>query len=810
MSEIKLQRPSNITPGALDERPNALRRSRPPGFPIMDEDNKVPLRTEKSMKRESRIGLRGIFGRAKAGKNEKDVEDESSLRVTQRHAGIRASFAEFGNWPHKLQSSRSEASLISTPSIDSRPSSSDVFSPSRSRKGSSDADQFHHQTAAIWDPPPLFKVYPQAVKHATLPVCSIPVEDLARINDTKNAKLLQKGGKFGLEQFDGKSGIGRKKQRLSILKSSLDWTDKIFVLVTSGHLLQYAAEGSFHRTPERILQLTKSSAAYASDLIPGRHWVLQVASVTDGDGRAPLDPKPLRSRLSTKTNEKTQVSDMLLVFESPDAMDDWLAILRREIEALGGRRKLSETGKPVVENRSSKPQQSRRIVVTKDPHRFSRVITRDFSCPQDNISMDPMESDTFASMRRLSGYTIANSSPTASMISTDGQHLDNLRDSSSSHRFSYVSSGQRTLVTSAGSSPACSPTRESFSSQSEELPAPSAIPEVRLRPNAAAIVNRRQSMQALISTFESKTSLEASPRPSSNVSSSLGPETERSPWMSPPTVPNFSVPHTAGKRFSLTAPVGHGASHVSNMFDLDKEKSTKLARKNPPTALLLSRPLSIVIDQPSPRSPHSPNSMLSISIEQRHSSPVKDDFPLSVTSFEVSTKGNTEDGDVFSRLVASKTKELPKTILDQGKVDTSQHIPRSSSAMDSYGSRQRISSFTQNKDVGYKRASYLGAADSTHRHSLADINEWQANVTETPSLAPPPPICSPKRSAPSLRIFPQITPPPFLSVEAQAKSLALRRSMPQLADGPPPAPPPSYALPPIPKKLFTTVTKIKA
>ncbi|KAI0159737.1 hypothetical protein GGR57DRAFT_435973 [Xylariaceae sp. FL1272] len=807
MSEIKLQIPTNITLNALDERPITPRRTRPPDIHIMDGGNRVPLRTDKSMKRESRIGLRGIFGRAKAGKNEKDIEESSSLRVAQRHAGIRASLADFGNWPHKLQSSRSEASLISTPSFDSRPSSSEVFSPPRSREGSSETDQLHHQTAAIWDPPPLFKIYHQAVKHATLPVCSIPVEDLARISDTKNAKLLQKGGKFGLEHIDGKAGIG-KKQRFSVAKSPLNWSDKIFVLVTSGHLLQYAAEGSFNRTPEKILQLTKSSAAYASDLIPGRHWVLQVASVVDADGQAPLDSKPLRSRRSTKTNEKRQVSNMLLVCENPEAMDDWMAILRREIEALGGRRKLSETGTPVVEDRSLKTQQNHRTTVTRDPHRFSRVITRDFSCPQKNVPTDPIEGDAFTSMRRLSSYTIANSSPTASIVSIDGQHLDNLRDSSSSHRFSYVSSGQRTLVTSPGSSPACSPTRESFSSQSAELPAPSTVPEVRLRPNAAAIVNRRQSMQALISSFESKASLESSPRPYSNVSSGLNPEIERPQWMSPPTVPNFSVPHTAGKRFSLTASVSHGSSHGSHTFEYDKEKSTKLGRKAPPTALLLSRPLSIVIDQPSPRSPQSPNSLLSTSIEQRHSSPAKDDFPSPGTSLEKT--GNTENSIVSSRLIALENNEQPGTLLDKSKVDTSARVPRSSSALDSYGSRQRTSSFAQIKDVGYKRASYLGAADSTLRHSLADIDEWQSNVAETPSLAQPP-TCSPKRSTSSLRISSQISPPYFLSVETQAKSIALRRSMPQLAEGPPPAPPPSYALPPIPKKLsITQTTKIMA
>ncbi|KAI0529838.1 hypothetical protein GGR58DRAFT_509122 [Xylaria digitata] len=815
MGEVQLQASSG---SALDAQPISLRRARPPNLDLQSE-NRVPLRADKPMKRDSKIGLRGIFTRTKTGKVDRDVEEPPS-RVMPRPPGIRASLADFGSWPYRLHSSRSEASLVGTAPVDSRSTPTDLLSPYSPRSNTS-TDRLPptvplrgRVAAAPWNPPPLFQVYPQAVKHATLPACNIPIEVLARYSETRSSRFTQESGIRNTEHGNdfslrSKGDTLKKKQRLPGLRNSSEWTSKIFVLVTSGYLLQYAAEGTFNRVPEKILQLTATSAAYASDLIPGRHWVLQVASTTDAEGNIFMSPKSRRPKLSIRDSK--YISNMLLIFENPESMDDWLVILRREIEIHGGKKKMSETGKVEADDLASetKAQPNQRTIVVKDRDRFSRVIARDFSYTQESTFIDSVENGFATSLpHRSSTYTIDNGSPTASMVSSDGQRLDNLRDSSSSHRFSYVSSGQRTMVTSEGSSPACSPTRASFSSQGEDFQSHPSMPEVRLRPNAAAIVNRRQSMQTLISSFEPP--VEQSSRPYANPTLGLGHENEQ---LSGPSVPNFSVPHAAGKRFSLNAPVLSSSSNVPQT--LEQERNGKISRKSPPTALLMSRPLSIVIDQPSPRSPCSPNSLSrsvdsgrSAQLESKHiatdldSSPEQgalnqiypprqstQPHPSQLTGISEATSG------IFNQPIPKSGVNIV-TRPDDNKIN--EQIPRAASSLDSYGVRRRLSGISLDKDISYKRSSLLSERRSSQNlpYSLPDANGLKRILSDDKASLVVKSSCSPKRSAPSLR-----APPQSLTIDSQEKLITARRSMPQLNEGPPLAPPPNCALPPIPRKL---------
>ncbi|KAI1738867.1 hypothetical protein F4680DRAFT_161547 [Xylaria scruposa] len=795
MGEMQLPNSSSSTLDALYERPNSLRRARPPDIKVVQEENAVPLRAEKTMKRDSKIGLRGIFTRNKAGKTDKDTEEPSS-RSGLRPAGIRASLVDFGNWPYRLHSSRSEASLISTASVDSRPIAPDLSSPYRSPHGSFSTSKPQlieplsgRTVATTWEPPALFQVYPQAVKHATLPACNVSVESLARNSESRGSKLIQ-GIRIpehvGDLNIKARGEILKKKQRVASLRNPLEWTSKIFVLITSGYLLQYAAEGTYNRVPEKILQLTATSAAYASDLIPGRHWVLQVASATDADGNSLADTKSRRSKLSIRDNRR--VSNMLLIFENPESMDNWLAVLRREIALRGGKRKVSETGQVEADEPASGTgaRSTERHIVVED-HGQSSSVTRDFSYTQENASRDFTENDDFAISlpHRLSMYTIDNASPTASIISSDGQRLNNLRDSSSSHRFSYVSSGQRTMITSAGSSPACSPTRASFSSQREELQPLPSVPEVRLRPNAAAIVNRRQSMQALISSFDAP--IEQSSRPYAGSTSGLTHENEQ---LSAPSVPNFSVPQTVGKRFSFNA---SAPNHLPQT--LDHERGNKSTRKTPPTALMMSRPLSIVIDQPSPKSPCSPNSISmsvdscqSTSLESKYAAAVSED--ASEQMDQTPLRWSAQLGGISQTIDNEYGQNMSSSEVDFAtgaeNARAFENIPRAASSLGSYGSRRRLSGMSANNDSSHRRL--LSESRSPHNsfHSSTGMDEWK------PVLAHKTNPCSPKRSTPSLRSR--------VSTDSQEKPIAPRRSMPQLNDGPPLAPPPNYALPPIPQK----------
>ncbi|KAI1825317.1 hypothetical protein F4861DRAFT_502398 [Xylaria intraflava] len=801
MGETPLRTSTN---GAVDaphhERPLALRRTRLPDNLSVQPEKGAPPHTTGSMRKDSKIGLRGIFTRSRTGKADKDSEEDPS-QITSRPTGIRASLADFTHWPSRFHSS---LSVSETASIDSRSSdTAGIRRPvSSSRAVSPAAAALGGRVMAIpWNPPAFFQVYPQAVKHATLPVCKIPVETLARhssrLAQGRRVSALENGSDFGTNT---KRDMLKKKPRLSSLKNSREWTSKIFVLVTSGYLLQYAAEGTFDRMPEKILQLTATSAAYASDLVPGKHWVLQVTSTTDPNGNAFVDPKSRRLKHSVGENE--HVSTMLLVLENAESMDDWLAMLRKEIEFQGGKKKVSETGQVETNDQISGRQAppSHRTVITEDSNGPSRVITQDFSYTRENAVTDSTE-NYFATAQpnRLSIYTVDYVSPTASMVSSEGQRLDSLRDSSSSHRFSYVSSGQRTMITSADSSPACSPTRASFSSLGEDLQTSPKMQEVRLRPNASAIVNRRQSIQALISSFEASSEQYSNPYTDSTLAESY--EHER-PSIS--SVPNFSVPHAAGKRFSLATSASGGSGHIQQ--SMDSERSSKASRKPPPTALLMSRPLSIVIDQPSPLSPRSPKS-LSRSFDSCESNPFQsNDVATSLAtspekgayvkaSFRPKSAGES-NSNAYGRVLASP--DLVSRIDDDR---AHEHMPRAVSSLDSYSPRRRLPERSPDKYSSHKRSSLRSETQlyQDSPYSSANVDEWkpmsysQANLMSKSS-------CSPKRSVPSLRPSARHLSPHLFTTDSDEKAISTRRSMPHLTEGPPPAPPPNRALPPIPRK----------
>ncbi|KAI2629429.1 hypothetical protein GGS21DRAFT_224155 [Xylaria nigripes] len=664
MGEANFRTTSN---SALDAPPMSSRQVTPSEkYPVQPAHETLP-RPAKPVRKDSKIGLRGIFSRSKTSKADKDGEEASS-----RPTGLRASLVELSHWP-------------------SRPHSS---ADSRSREFAATRQQvpLGNRLVASWNPPPFFQVYPQAVKHATLPVCKMPTETLARHNN-----MLAQGRRFApLEHGPNttKRDTLKRRQRVCSIGHSRDWVNKIFVLISSGYLLQYAVDGTFDRMPEKLLQLTATSAAFASDLVPGRHWVLQVASTTDVNGSTIVDPKPRRSKLAPRENE--QVPAMLLILENAESMDDWLAALRREIEFQGGKKKMSETGQLEVDSSiSSRLAQSNcTAVIAQDSDRPSPVTTQESCGPQEGTPNDTRESGFATSQPdRASIYSMDNSSATASMASSEGRRLDTLRHSGSSHRFSYISSGQRTMVTSADSSPACSPTRASFSSQGEDMQASPKSAEVRLRPNASAIVSRRQSIQAMISLFEAPIE-EQPPHEHATSPVTASNEHEHPSTPSTPSVPNFSVPHTASKRFSLTTSAPNGSSPTQQTLEYDR--AGKTSRKLPPTALLMSRPLSIVMDQPSPRSPRSLSS--------------------------VSRSFDSREGIQF-----------------------------------------------HSNDAG----AILGTSP-----------EQDAYTTAPPS-----------RSHGGNK-YGRLMPNPSL---LYGKAITARKSMPQLTEGPPPAPPPNYALPPIPR-----------
>ena len=666
---------------------------------------------------------------------------------------------------------------------------------------------------AAWNPPPLFQAYPQAVKHAHLPACTVPADVVLRLHHSKSSNPLT--GLLGPstpdipEEITGEKPKRRHRRNGSGSASKFEWTSKVFVLTTSGYLLQYAGTGPFDRLPERILQLGKESAAFASDAIPGRHWVLQVSSVAEPD-RTPGNHASLRSRLPFRGPERRHTSTFLMVFDSAIEMDGWIATLRREIESLGGRKVVSETGKPKPGSQDSqlRSQASQRTLVVRDPDRFSRVLSPDqvWSPGSAASGLDSLVEPTHDDLARDQSF---DDNSTASFISHEGRQLDALRDSA--NRLSFISSGQRTMVTSVGSSPACSPIRDSFGEFDSlpELPHMEEQSQPRLRPNAMAIIDRRQSLQTINHVFDMRV---AGARPLSTYSNSGQPEAATPFSPAQQSMPNFSVSQIAGKRHSFVrAPLGM-APPQATASPLVSRMST---RRPPPSALSINpRPLSLVEDQPSP----------ALSSQSRTGTATGETgSPLSATPITPPVTSPLPKPNESDRL---ERKVWDESIRDSG-ISTEESSPEASLPVDP----RRSSVLVEKDSKGHHaiptspRLRPLGAFDAPRtRSSVGTYIDYRQEApaavnpvtrvrrrsfnspqqSDRPRLVSPPPLV---RINYSQRPFtpPTLKPVPrssqHLRLDSQAQTLPQRRSMshlPEVLEGPPPAPPPNRALPPIP------------
>ncbi|KAK3306959.1 uncharacterized protein B0T15DRAFT_159161 [Chaetomium strumarium] len=796
----------NISPDVSPTQPSHPRRARPPDpHADLGEAFRVPLRAElgdKTRRRDSRLGLRSIFGRNRGG-SDADRGPGSPRDVSQRPGGLRASLAEI-NWPYGVHHTQGHRSEVSLPASKPPPAGQSL---KHKKSESTVRQQFHPDGISAWNPPPLFQAYPQAIKHAHLPACTVPAEVILRLHNHRSsgslANILRPGTPDSPDESTGEKSKRRHRRNVSGSASKFEWTSKVFILVTSGYLLQYAGEGTYDRLPERVLQLGKDSAAFASDAIPGRHWVLQVSSVADPD-RAPSSHTSLRARLPFRGQERRHASTFLMVFESAEQMEGWIAVLRREIETLGGRKVLSETGKPKASDQDPqlKGQTSQRTLVVRDPDRFSRVMT-----PDESWNPFPPMSSPDIHLDSAQDYFDDNS--TASFISHDGRQLDALRDST--NRFSFNSWGQRTMITSVGSSPTCSPIRDSFGEL--DSPEPSEFeeqPQPRLRPNAMAIIDRRQSLQTINHVIEMGVVSDPSLRRLSTNSSAGQDDAPIPPTPASQPMQSSSAIHNTAKQYSAARAHAGKPPQVMTSSPLGRTTSS---RRPPPSALSINpRPLSLVEDQPSP-------ALSSVSRggtgTERTGSPLSAipspgsvppatgrRFESGITKREVQDNPTGNNGapaqENASRMALYTDRRSSIQSPDKGwerhhgvspskvlPADT-YDMPRSTSALGTYGGDR----------LGMKATVKPGTR--LRRMSFASAQQDEGPVT---SLAPPPfirPDLGQRPRTPSLRPVPRSS--QHLRADSQSQSLLQRRSMSQLADGPPPAPPPNRALPPIPQK----------
>ncbi|KAG7120940.1 hypothetical protein HYQ44_003820 [Verticillium longisporum] len=821
----------------LQQQTSHHRRARPPALQLVASDEKrIPLRadrtadrpiTDKMQRRESRLNLRNIFGRSKTPK---DVDEAPLHRELNRSGGIRNSLAEFGNWPSYKQSPRSDI----TPILESHPISPLVAThppvnhdiankqraPATAAKPKTQPAPYKSPGGhlATWDPPPLFQAYPQAIKYAHLPAPILSADTILRHNERKGSLTIRED-LTQLSPDDDPTGEKAKKHRRepSGSASKQEWTTKIYVLCTSGYLLQYSGEGHFDRLPEKMLQLSKDSAAFVSDALPGRHWVLQVSSAMDADGMTSTDSRSLFSRLPFRVTEKRSASNYLMVFEGAEDMESWIAILRREIEALGGKKNTTETGRPRMDGSfvQLKSQSSQRTLVVRDPSRFSRVVPPEFSWHANKSRSDVDSSTVIAESDATMDPSIDDVSTTNSVTSNEGRQLDSLRDSA--NRLSYISSGQRTIVTSSNSSPACSPTRDAFNSPEEpswqDMP-----PQLRPRPNAAAIMDRRQSMQTMNFGVV---------HPSGDAQySGVAAEAPK-----PAPSPNFSVPIC--KRYSLVKSASVDSIAHAGETTRPRETFIRPQRRAPPTALSMARPLSIVTDHPSPvqddveatgvfrerSTKEGPQSPSYASIKSSGSSNGRLKSPTFQTRRASFNSENTEttaparvsprkyasmhslrsSGDSAASSVAHVTKSSPPP-----PVPRITEVAKSLEALSEVSGKDHATLLSTPQQRSRKTTSvYLEAPDRSSyerpaRYSIGHMSDLKIKVDSFAPGAPSRVALWSSRPMPT-----QPAPVPGRrragsDTGGYSKALPGRRSLPQLAEGPPPAPPPTRALPPIP------------
>jgi hypothetical protein len=445
-----------------------------------------------------------------------------------------------------------------------------------------------------WDPPPLFQAYPQSIKHATLQTCVyspdilIRAQSQRRTHDTLRERTESHRDLATTLEAMAESIKSEKSHKRLISNSVMSQTapqltSKVFVLDTSGHVLQYAGDGPFDRQPEKLLKLGKESVAFACNLIPGKPWVLQISQSTNEDGTVSVVPRSsLLSRLRLHSaSVKQAATSFLLVLESAEEMDSWMTTVRKEINTLGGMkakeesiRESSSLEEPSVQTEAP----SHRFLVQRDPNSVSKMAPVD-SPLQSQYSESPkiVASDwdekthgekTASIADTASVHSSRNSSKRKSVeapsiattvASTEQFQLDQLRERS---RYSYMStttsvSGPGTRNTSRNSSPAPdSPLKEGFSTADPE-PLRTATSLRSFHMSA-----RRRSVQPLPVTNEDTSASERAPMaPQSHSIYDPTSPTIKNPEKFERDVP-VSIktyrPNTSARRISTQTPIRSG------------------------------------------------------------------------------------------------------------------------------------------------------------------------------------------------------------------------------------------------------------
>ncbi|KAF2245614.1 hypothetical protein BU26DRAFT_398476, partial [Trematosphaeria pertusa] len=686
-----------------------------------------------------------------------------------------------------------------------------------------------------WEPPPLFQAYPQSIKYATVQACVFSPDVLLRTqSQRRQAEMLRermdshRDLAATLENASEHKKLEKNHRRLnSVLHSTPQLTNKVYVLVTSGYVLQYAGDGPFDRLPEKVLKLGKESAAFACDLIPGKHWVLQISQSAKEDGTVSVGPKnSLLSRLRLQGNSaRRQATSFLLVLESAEEMETWMTAVRREIEHLGGMKASDEsirTSSSIDEPQEKKtPEQPiHRYLVQRDPNRISKmtpidsplqsqysdspkIVASDWEGDRSEKTISIADTTSLHSARHSTKRrSVEVSSIATTAISHEQIQLDQLRERS---RFSYVStatsvSGPGTRNTSRTSSPApTSPLKEGFSPADAE-PLRSATSLRSFHMNPGNTTTRRRSMQ---------------PLPITNEDSALSAGTPSTPQRHSiygPTSPTLREPGKLELNLKVSTYTSasvdpHPANNVRLSTDVQPQIQTPLPARYstrsssaPPSR---RDTISPPPRDPAPYPPGRPQSTigslptaaaLSSRAERRISATPK---PF-LRPFPVRPQTQNADGSLVvprrqSSLMPAGPTPLPLNIVVNRSVTAPTRPPSAAANMlpqsqptntfqSSNSSSQQLRRPTS-VQIRSDHAPFLSSSRPVRYSSTPSfVPGKRASVVPTSNLRQSP-------SMTALSQHPQQTSPP--------KGVGPRRSMPVIGL-PPPAPPPDMPLPPPP------------
>ncbi|KAF3394140.1 hypothetical protein F1880_004669 [Penicillium rolfsii] len=412
---------SRPTANASRTTSSRLQRPRPTEYPSTNgSEDPVPLQPQSPVKRQSsKSSLRNLFARDKSQRAAAapDVklaeieEDRLPTNAEPRETTQTVTVAEQHPLSPALTSPQTvvSASTLTSPTT---PRARTTLKTPRPKPAASDPKPYS-QDQYGWKPPPLFQAYPQSAKHACLSAPAISADAILRLHATT--------GKSAADVAPDETADAARKKReqkerkhlrtLSGTINKVEWTTKIYVLATAGFILQYAGEGKNDRLPESMLQLGPQSVAFASDAIPGKHWVLQVSHKATADN-GPVAPEPAKSgRFSRfafhRSNTKRTASSFLMVFDDPDSMISWLTAVRAEIEVRGGPKFTAEKHSDDDHGPQLRSKSSARNIVRKDPHRVSSLFLQ----PQGIRSPDEEDGSSVGGMTwqsRRSSYVSMN------------------------------------------------------------------------------------------------------------------------------------------------------------------------------------------------------------------------------------------------------------------------------------------------------------------------------------------------------------------------------------------------------------------